>query len=119
MRFAFVGLIFSLYLCSIIIYKMVTKTEYLEAEAVVKAYKGQLGKSADSICELLQDEIIEYTKDKYWFVDYSVAFDGELIYTATNETTYDEDYGGEYDKFVEQLGRKHGVKLRVTGIYGK
>lgn len=98
---------------------MVTKTEYLEAEAVVEAYKKQLDESAESICELLQDEIIEHTKDKYWFVDYNIDFDGELRYTATNETTYDEDYGGEYDKFVKELGKKHGVKLRVTGIYGK
>ena len=103
-----------MYICN-----MITKEQYDEAYIVVELYEQQEYEKAEKIAESIEKDIREYTKDKYWTVG-TKFINGKISYDVTNKVTYDEDYGGYYDKFIErELGQKYGVYIYVTGIYGK
>lgn len=99
---------------------MITKKEYKDAKVVVKDYETQELDYAKNIAKKIQVDIIKHTNDTFWRVFPKIVFNGDVVYNVTNEVTYDEDYGGEHDEFIEiDLATKYEVLIHVTGIYGK
>ena len=99
---------------------MITIEKYKDAKALVKDYETQELDYAKGIAKKIQVDIINYTNDKFWRVSPEILFNRGVVYYVTNEVTYDEDYSGEYDEFIEiELATKYEVLIHVTGIYGK
>lgn len=98
---------------------MITKEQYEEAQITIDLYEEQQLEKGAIIAKYAQADIIEYTEDKAWYVYPEINWEGDLIYKVSNDT-YDEDYSGQYDKFIKNtLGDKYKINIFVTGIYGK
>lgn len=100
-----------------------TEEQYLAALETVKAYETHKKILFQEKVEEVKKDLDEYFKNtevKKYFIRLDDWIGNEGVFIFPEEPYYDEDYGGQFDKDLDKIGEKHGIKVKMhSGIYAK
>ena len=100
-----------------------TEEQYLSALQIVKAYETHKEIIFQEKVQEVKKDLDEYFKNtevKKYFIKLENWIGGKGVIIFPEEPYYDEDYGGQFDKALDKIGEKHGVKVKMdSGIYSK
>jgi len=99
-----------------------TKKEYEGAKSIIRLYEWAEYKKAEEKARIMNDEIKAIFGEGIIKFNTNIEQCGDkmLIEITPTEPYFDEDYGGEYDDKLDELGKKYDVWVKMeSGIYGK
>ena len=102
-----------------------TKEEYENALLIVKAYETERKRLTMLKVEEFKIELLSYFKSlKNGIKEISIHNWNNIFlimaYDKKGNEYYDEDYGGEYDDYIETLAKKYDIEVSMdSDQYGK